>query len=60
MRLILLVLLLGGGVLAYLTFFKANIYLDGKKYKFVYISSKASYEEMIDMLEEENILQNKG
>lgn len=59
LRLIFLILLLGGGVLSYLTFFKANIYLDGKKYKFVYIPAKASYEEMVDMLEEENILENK-
>ena len=58
-KLLFLVLLISGGAFAYFTFFKPNIYLDGKKYKFVYISSKASYEEMIDMLEEENILQNK-
>src|ERR1035437_127184 len=44
---------------AYFTFFKPNIYLDGKKYKFIYIPTKATFEEMIDMLEEENILENK-
>ena len=58
-RLIVLALVIGGGVFAYFTFFKPNIYLDGKKYKFIYIPARASYEEMIDMLEEENILENK-
>lgn len=58
-RLIIVVLLMTCAVFVYFTFFKSNIYLDGKKYKFIYISNKATYEEMIDMLEEENILENK-
>lgn len=58
-RLIVVVMLLLGSVFAYFTFFKPNIYLDGKKYKFIYIPSKSTFEEMIDMLEEENILENK-
>jgi UPF0755 protein len=43
----------------YVAFFKPNIYLDGKKYKFIYIPTKFTYQEMIGMLEEENILQDK-
>src|ERR1700752_2706149 len=58
-RLLLSVILVFIGAGAYFTLLKPNIYLDGKKYKFVYISNKATYEEMIDMLEEENILENK-
>ena len=58
-RLIILLVLILSSAFAYFTFFKPNIYLDGKKYKFIYIPSKASYEEMIEMLEEENILENK-
>jgi len=58
-RLLIVITLLLGSAFAYFTFFKPNIYLDGKKYKFIYIPTKASYEEMIDMLEEENILENK-
>ncbi len=58
-RLFLLVLLLAGAVAAYFTLFKPNVYLDGKKYKFVYIPTHASYEELVEMLEEENILQNR-
>lgn len=47
------------GYSAYVAFLKPNIYLDGKKYKFIYIPTKSTYEEMIGMLEEENILQDK-
>jgi UPF0755 protein len=58
-RLLALALLLLLGAVTYFTLLKSNIYLDGKKYKFIYISNKATYQEMIDMLEEENILENK-
>jgi UPF0755 protein len=58
-RLFLLVLLVAGGASVYFTLFKSNIYLDGKKYKFIYIPTKANYEELVEMLEEENILENK-
>jgi UPF0755 protein len=58
-RSILLVILLAGGYFAYYTFFKSNIYLDGKKYKFIYIPTNSTYEELIEMLEEENILENR-
>lgn len=47
------------GYSAYVAFLKPNIYLDGKKFKFIYIPTKSTYEEMITMLEEENILQDK-
>lgn len=47
------------GLSAYFTLLKPNIYLDGKKYKFIYISNRLSYDEMVNMLEEENILENK-
>ena len=57
--LLILCLLLFAGYSAYVAFLKPNIYLDGKKYKFIYIPSKSTYEEMINMLEEENILQDK-
>jgi len=58
-RLIFFALLLAGGGFAYFTLFKPNVYLDGKKYKFIYIQTKADYEDLVEMLEEENILQNK-
>ncbi len=58
-RLMLLALLLGGGWFAYFTLFKSNIYLDGKKYKFIYVPTQATYEDLVEMLEEENILENK-
>jgi UPF0755 protein len=57
--LLILGLLLFAGYSAYVAFLKPNIYLDGKKYKFIYIPTQSSYEEMIAMLEEENILQDK-
>ncbi|MGZ3904994.1 MAG: endolytic transglycosylase MltG [Bacteroidia bacterium] len=47
------------GLSAYFALLKPNIYLDGKKYKFIYISNRLSYDEMVNMLEEENILENK-
>jgi UPF0755 protein len=52
-------LLLFAGYSAYVAFLKSNVYLDGKKYKFIYVSTKYTYDEMIAMLEEENILQDK-
>ena len=55
----LLGLLLFAGYSAYVAFLKPNIYLDGKKYKFIYVPTKSTYDEMIAMLEEENILQDK-
>jgi UPF0755 protein len=58
-RLVLSVILVFIGASAYFTLLKPNIHLDGKKYKFVFISGKATYEEMVNMLEEENILENK-
>ncbi len=58
-KLLTALLLLLTAATAYFTFFKPNIYLDGKKYKFIYIPTKATYEELIEMLEEENILENK-
>jgi len=58
-RIVLLALLLAGGASVYLTLFRSNVYLDGKKYKFIYIATRATYEEMVEMLQEENILQNK-
>lgn len=58
-RLSLLVLLLAGAAFAYFALFRSNVYLDGKKYKFVYIPTNSSYEEMVEILEEENIVQNK-
>jgi UPF0755 protein len=57
--LLILGLLLFAGYSAYVAFLKPNIYLDGKKYKFIYIPTKSTYEEMISMLEEENILKDK-
>ena len=57
--LLILGLLLFVGYSAYVAFLKPNIYLDGKKYKFIYIPTKSSYEEMIAMLEEENIFKDK-
>lgn len=59
LRFLLLVLVTVGGALAYFTFFKPNVYLDGKKYKFLYIPGKASYEDLVEILEDENILQNR-
>lgn len=56
---LLLVILLGGAAGAYLTLFKENVYLDGKKYKFLYIPTKATYDDLVEILEEENILKNK-
>lgn len=44
---------------AYLFFFKPNIYLDGKKYKFIYVPTACRYDELITILEEENILQDR-
>ena len=52
-------LLLFAGYSGYIAFLKPNIYLDGKKYKFIYIPTKSTYQDMIAMLEEENILQDK-
>jgi len=57
--LIALAIFLFAGYSTYVAFLKPNIYLDGKKYKFIYIPTKSTYEEMIGMLEEENILQDK-
>ena len=57
--LLILGLLLFAGYSAYVAFLKPNIYLDGKKYKFIYIPSNSTYEEMISMLEEENIFKDK-
>jgi UPF0755 protein len=54
-----LLLLVAGGAFAYFTFFKPNVYLDGKKYKFIYIPTKATYEDLVEILDEENILQNR-
>lgn len=51
--------LLFAGYSAYVAFLKPNIYLDGKKYKFIYVPTKFTYDELINMLEEENILQDK-
>jgi UPF0755 protein len=58
-RSVLLLLALLGGAAVYFGFFKPNVYLDGKKYKFVYVPTRSTYEEMVEMLEEENILQNR-
>ena len=58
-RFLVLLLLAAGGALSYFTFFKSNVYLDGRKYKFLYIPGKASYEDLVEILEEENILQNR-
>ncbi|HWY38972.1 MAG TPA: hypothetical protein VNY73_10465, partial [Bacteroidia bacterium] len=58
-RVVLVLLLAFAGAVAYFTLAKSNIYLDGKKYKFIFIPTKATYNEMIGMLEEENILENK-
>ena len=58
-RSILIAVLLLGGATAYFAFFKPNIYLDGKKYKFIYVPTKASYEDLVEMLEDENIFENK-
>ncbi|HKC69238.1 MAG TPA: endolytic transglycosylase MltG, partial [Bacteroidia bacterium] len=58
-QLITLAVLLFAGYSSYVAFLKPNIYLDGKKYKFIYIPTKATYDDMIAMLEEENILQDK-
>jgi len=58
-RLIFFLLLLAGGAFSYFTLFKPNVYLDGKKYKFIYIPTKATYDDLVEMLEEENIVQNK-
>lgn len=52
-------ILLFAGYSAYVAFFKPSIYLDGKKYKFIFVPSKFTYEELINMLEEENIIQDK-
>ncbi len=57
--LLILGLFLFVGYSAYITFLKPNIYLDGKKYKFIYIPTKFSYQDVITMLEDENILQDK-
>lgn len=54
-----LLLLAGGALMAYFTLYKDNIYLDGKKYKFIYIPTRSTYEELVEMLEEENIFENK-
>ncbi|MHB8261717.1 MAG: endolytic transglycosylase MltG [Bacteroidia bacterium] len=51
--------LLFAGYSAYVAFLKPNIYLDGKKYKFIYVPTKFTYDELINMLEDENILQDK-
>jgi len=57
--LLVLGLFLFAGYSGYIAFLKPNIYLDGKKYKFIYISTKSTYQDMITMLEDENILQDK-
>ncbi len=63
LRYILLVLLslgLAGGYLFYNTFLKSNILLDGKKSKIVLIPSSATYEDLLDILYEENIVANRS
>ncbi len=57
--LLILCVLLFAGYSTYVAFLKPNIYLDGKKYKFIYVPTKFTYDELINMLEEENILQDK-
>jgi UPF0755 protein len=57
--LLLLVLLCAFAYAAYVAFLQPNIYLDGKKYKFIYIHTNSTYQEMVAMLEDENILQDK-
>ena len=42
--LITIAVLLFVGYSAYVTFLKPNIYLDGKKYKFIYIPTKSTME----------------
>lgn len=59
-RFVVLSLLVAGCAMAYFTFLKPNVYLDGKKYKFIYIPTRATYEDLVEILEEENILQNAG
>ena len=39
--------------------YQTGIYLDGKKYKFIYVPTKFTYDELIGMLEEENIIQDQ-
>ncbi len=58
-RLLVLVFLITGSAVVYFTLFKSNVYLDGKKYKFIYIPTKATYEDLREILEEENIILNK-
>jgi len=57
--LLIVCILLFAGYSTYVAFLKPSIYLDGKKYKFIYIPTKFTYDELISMLEEENILQDK-
>ena len=57
--LVILCILLFAGYSTYVAFFKPSIYLDGKKYKFIYVPTKFTYDELIGMLEEENIIQDK-
>ncbi|MBS1646775.1 MAG: endolytic transglycosylase MltG [Bacteroidetes bacterium] len=43
---------------AYKTVLQPNTYLDGKKYKFIYIPTKSTYADVLSLLKEEDILQN--
>ena len=47
------------GYWAYENIFKSNVRLDGKKYTYIYIKSNATYNEMLDEIYAQNIIEDK-
>lgn len=46
------------GYWAYMNLYKSNVNLEGKNYKYVYVPSNANYEELLNALYEENVIEN--
>ena len=47
------------GYWAYENVFKSNVRLDGKKYTYIFIKSNSSYQEMLDEIYSQNIIEDK-
>jgi len=50
--------LIVGGYWAYENLFKSNVHLDGKKFTYIYIKTDATFEDVLDEMYAQNIIEN--
>ncbi len=56
--LLVIVVLAFGGYWAYENMYKSNVHLNGKKFTYIYIKTNASFEDVLDELYSENIIED--